>query len=139
MYDCDMWKIGERNRLALGTAAGPVSWPPSCGLRRCRRFERSYNMATTIIVNYFGVSREVWNALSQLIARMRVPVPNLPSLPKQYTINRLTVLAVDTMCAQVAARDGKSPSVIFDSNWNFARDHVHQLVLLESRIGALGY
>jgi hypothetical protein len=94
---------------------------------------------TTIITTYFGVSREVWASLGALITRMRAANPALPSLPKQFGINRLTVFAVDTMCAAVAALDGKKPAVVFDSNWNLARDHVNLLVLLEQRVTSLGY
>jgi hypothetical protein len=95
---------------------------------------------TTMITTYYGLSREVWATLAALITRMKVAVPSLPSLPKQFSRNRWSTTTIDAMVQAVAALDGKAPSKLFDNrNWRFDRDIVAQLVALEARITALGY
>jgi hypothetical protein len=95
---------------------------------------------TTMITTYYGLSREVWQTLTTLITRMRASNPALPSLPKQFSRNRWSTVAIDQMVTAVSNLDGKSPSKIFDNrNWRFDRDIVAQLVALEARITALGY
>jgi hypothetical protein len=98
-------------------------------------------MARTVIIqSYYALSREVWASLQALITRMQVAVPSLPNLPKQISRNRWSVYAIDQMCQAVAARDGKTPSTIFDSrNWRYNRDYVAEIVALEQRITNLGY
>ena len=98
-------------------------------------------MAHTVVANtYFGLSREQWAALGALITRMRASNPTLPSLPKQISWNRWSVLAIDALFAAVAAADGKAPNRMFDAhNWYLGRDRVNTLVQLEARITALGF
>jgi hypothetical protein len=97
-------------------------------------------MATTIPNVYFGVSRENWQAWQTLINRMRAVSPTLPSLPKQFSLNRWSVLALDALFAAVAAADGHSPNKMFGThNWYLGRANVNALVQLEARITALGH
>jgi hypothetical protein len=98
-------------------------------------------MAHTVIpTSYFAASRESWAAWQALIVRARGFSPSLPSLPKQISFNRWSVLAIDALFAAVAAADGKSPNKMFDAhNWYLGRDRVNQLVLLEQRIASLGF
>jgi hypothetical protein len=89
---------------------------------------------------YFGLSRETWAALGQLIVRVCASNPALPSLPKQISLNRWSVLAIDALFQAVAALDNKQPSKTFDArNWYLGRDRVNTLVQLEARITAKGY
>jgi hypothetical protein len=98
-------------------------------------------MTHTVIPNtYYALSRETWAAWQALINRMKVASPTLPSLPKSFSMNRWSVLAIDALFAAVAAADGKKPSVLFDDkNWYLGRYRVNTLVALEARITALGY
>jgi hypothetical protein len=98
-------------------------------------------MVHTVVPNtYFALSREQWAALGALITRMRAASPTLPSLPKQFSMNRWSVLAIDALFAAVAAADGKKPNVMFDAHgWYLGRDRVNTLVQLEQRITALGF
>jgi hypothetical protein len=97
-------------------------------------------MAHTVVPNtYYGLSRETWAAWQALIVRARSISPTLPSLPKQFSMNRWSVLAIDALFAAVAAADGKKPNVMFDSHtWYLGRDRVNTLVALEARLTALG-
>jgi hypothetical protein len=95
---------------------------------------------TTMINTRYVVDREVWNSWQALIVRMRAASPSLPSLPKSFSMNRWSVLAIDALFAAVAALDNKQPSKMFDAhNWYLGRDRINQLVQLEARIAALGY
>jgi hypothetical protein len=71
---------------------------------------------------------------------MRASNPSLPSLPKSFSMNRWSVLAIDALFGAVAAADGKKPSVMFDAHgWYLGRDRINQLVQLEARITSLGF
>jgi hypothetical protein len=98
-------------------------------------------MAThTVIPNvYFGLSNQMWTALGQLIVRVRASNPSLPSLPKQISWNRWSVLAIDSLFASVAALDGKQSKMFDAHNWYLGRDRVNQLIQLEARITAAGF
>jgi hypothetical protein len=97
-------------------------------------------MAHTVIPNtYYGLSREVWAALGQLISRMQVSTPSLVGLPKQYGKSRAFGQALDGLIAAVAAQDHQQPSQLYGNrNRRYARDTVATIVALESRITALG-
>jgi hypothetical protein len=71
---------------------------------------------------------------------MRASNPALPSLPKQFSRNRWSTVAVDALFGAVNALDGKPPVKLFDNrNWRYDRDVVSQIVALEARITALGF
>jgi hypothetical protein len=97
-------------------------------------------MAHTLVVNsYYGLSRENWQMLATLISRVKVSVPSLASLPKQFSKNRWYASVIDQLYAAVASLDHQSPSKLYDRrNIRYDRDIVNQLTMLEGRITALG-
>jgi hypothetical protein len=91
-------------------------------------------------VVYYGLSREVWAALGQLITRMQVPVPSLRTLPKQFGKSRQFGQALDGLIAAVNALDHQQPSQFYGNrNRRYARDTVATVTALESRITSLGF
>jgi hypothetical protein len=95
---------------------------------------------TTMIVSYYGKSREVFNSWQALIKRCQAFAPSLQNLPtsNRFSLDRYSVGCVDAMAAAVAAKDG-GQSVIFGSTWSINRSTVTALYQLQIRIGALGY
>jgi hypothetical protein len=97
------------------------------------------SVKTVIPVGYYGLGRETWQALSALIARVKVSNPALVGLPKQFGLSRAFGTALDALLAAVSSQDHLQPSQLYDNrNRRYSRDVVATLTQLESRITALG-
>jgi hypothetical protein len=92
---------------------------------------------TVVPTSYFGRSREVWQALSALIARVNSPL--VPPLSKQFGFSRGFAKSLDALISVVSSQDHQQPSQLYGNrNWRYSRDTVATLVALEARITALG-
>jgi hypothetical protein len=94
---------------------------------------------STIITTRYSLDRETWATLQKLISRMQVQSPTLPNLPRQFSKNKWTLKAIDSLFQVVGSLDGKQNKLWDNRNQRYDRDIVSQIVAIEARIFALGY